>query len=183
MPTTSRSVVTALSPFTTLRYSPAMSLTRTLTSIMEQRVLAALLLTLILAIIMPLKELRYTLWGTPTTATLLSIHPELIGDEVSPSRKRIAYEFDDNGATRSESDLVTTNWPIPAFDKTGVAPPGATIAIEYLPGTTSSRLKDHDDKSWFYASAIIALLTTIVALCWWKFRSAATYRPHPPEDD
>ncbi|HMN42636.1 MAG TPA: hypothetical protein PKE29_17480 [Phycisphaerales bacterium] len=156
------------------------SLTRTFTTIMEQRVLAALFLILILAIIMPIKELRYTLWGTPATATLLSIKPERRGRDTSERWKRIAYQFDDNGATRSESDLVTTNWPIPGFDKTGLAPPGTTVAIEYLPGTSSSRLKDHDDKSWFYGSAIVALLTTIAAACWWKFRNASKFASREP---
>jgi hypothetical protein len=139
---------------------------------MEKRFIGAFILTLILCIIMPIKEMRWVLWGKPAAATLVSVAPERRGEEVTAHFKRVAYEFDDGGVIRSESDLVTTNWPTPGFDKTGMAPPGVTIDIEYLPDTTSSRLKGHDDRGWFWGSGIMAIIVVIGGVCWWKFRDA-----------
>ncbi len=78
---------------------------------------------------------------------------------------RFEYEFDDGDRMRSEKDDVSPDW---AWTKGS-----PTVAVQYIPGTDSSRLVGNDHRGWLWGSAGLLVLGAICGGVWWKFRDAA----------
>jgi hypothetical protein len=116
---------------------------------------------------MSYKELRYVFWGKTVDAALISAKEVQLrkseGGMPFPGL-RVDYEFDDGDQVRTEMEYVDPEWPIAKGAK--------TVAVEYLPGTTTSRIKGNDHKGWLWASGVVLVLSAFIGALWWKFRDA-----------
>lgn len=122
-----------------------------------------LLLGLVLFIVstfMSCNEMRYAMWGTSVDTMTFS------KQEVSTGRRRLSrkllvkYTFDDAGKVRKEEDEVPLDLPFPAANM---------IAVEYIPGSESSRVLGHHQKWWLLVFAGSLGLMGFGAYKFWKF--------------
>jgi hypothetical protein len=101
-----------------------------------------------------LNELRYAVFAKTVDAAVTGMRETMSTGRRRQSRIAVEYQFTESGgATRSERDEVSTDWPIPT---TG------TVAVQYIPGVEkASRLKGH--WSW------VAVYTFMGCVAWLGF--------------
>ena len=131
------------------------------------RAIIALIVLVVGCIYMSSKELPYVFSGRKADATLIGATEERVSKRPGSMpypQLRVDYQFNDAGTARKESDAVPTDWPVTKGQK--------TVAVEYLPGTSSSRLFGNDHKGWLWASGALVVLGGLMGGVWWKFRDA-----------
>lgn len=81
-------------------------------------------------------ELKYVVSGKVTEADLVNVARQTRRGKYGSTKEYLSfeYQFNDAGNTRRESDEVSTDTQQPSNGK---------VSVQYLPGTTSSRLEGH----------------------------------------
>ena len=112
-------------------------------------------------------ELRYMVSGRTVNATLLSATEERVSrreGSVSHLQLEVKYVYDDDGQARAAADIVVPDWPI--------AKGATTIPVEFIPGTSKSRLKGNHHHGYLWGAGAIFALVGLCGGVWWKFRDA-----------
>lgn len=110
-------------------------------------------------------ELRYVFSGRTVDAHVVRMERVITqGRRGMPFPKLVCeYEFADGKRRRAESDDLPADWP---------QAKGESIAVQYIPGTTSSRVKGNDHVGWLWTSGVVLVLGVVCAGVWFKFRDA-----------
>ena len=99
-------------------------------------------------------ELRYVFSGRTVEAHVVRMERVITqGRRGMPFPKLVCeYEFADGERTRAESDDLPEDWP---------QAKGETIAVQYIPGTMSSRVKGNDHVGWLWTSGVVLVLGVV----------------------
>lgn len=130
-----------------------------------RKALIALVLIVAGCIYFSIGELRYVFFGRTVDAHVVRAERVITqGRRGMPFPKLVcAYQFADGERVRSESDDLPEEWPLAK---------GETIAVQYIPGTTSSRVKGNDHIGWLWTSGVVLVLGVACGAVWLKFKDA-----------
>ncbi len=131
-----------------------------------RKALIALIFIVAGCIYFSIGELRYVFSGRVVDAHVVRIEREIAEGRRGMKYPKLVceYEFADGGRTRAESDDLPEDWP--------QVKKGKTIAVHYIPGTTSSRVKGNDHVGWLWTSGVVLVLGVVCGGVWFKFRDA-----------
>ena len=117
------------------------------------RLILVAVVLFIASCVMSVREVRYMMWGELADARVTDVKTVTIHGRYGSTRERlkISYQFNDDTASRNESDTVDPYLQVHR---------GETISIEFIPGSTgSSRLEGHSQQFWLivFGGAVIAV--------------------------
>jgi hypothetical protein len=124
------------------------------------RAVLAVIVLLAIATFKSCEEARYTLWGEtvePTSATTRQVTTR--GRRGSQRQKlEVSYQFDDAGKVRKEHEVVSLDYKVPD-----------PLRVQYIPGTTDSRIEGNTERFWLIIVAIALALFSWQVIKFWKF--------------
>ena len=109
-------------------------------------------------------EMRYYVFGKTVDAEIVQVQrllePRRRGSSIP--KLSVEYQFmDPDGRKRKETDMVPEEWGISRAD--------GVVAVQYIPGTESSRLVGHTNTFWVYVFLVFLGLMGFAGWRFWKF--------------
>ncbi len=130
----------------------------------QLRLMLVVAVLFIISAVKSCEEIRYTIFGKETVATITDVKPVMGRRSGSSGQVSLTYTFVDEGTKRTEKDRVSSEFE-PFQDAAGQS----AVAIQYIPGSPdASRIPSAG--RWILIGLFLAALAalTVVTVRFWK---------------